>query len=141
MLLCLNQLHVLCCYTPTAGASDAEKEEFYGNLAHLLDAIPPDKKFLVCGDFNATMTQSISHVNFLPGDAANHNSELFTEFLLSRQLRPANFYQQPRRIHSMVPTREEYVSTTFSYRLDGFAPSGRPRCYTALDLSSQTTEQ
>ena len=92
-----SELHVICCYAPTAGADDAKKEEFYGKLDTLLDDIPPDKTFIVCGDFNATLVERITHVNCLPGDAPNDNTEIFTEFLLRRGLRPANFYQQPRR--------------------------------------------
>ena len=91
-----SELHVICCYAPTAGADEEKKEEFYGKLDNLLDDIPPDKTFIVCGDFNATLVERIPHVNCLPGDALNDNTEIFTEFLLRRGLSPANFYQQPR---------------------------------------------
>ncbi len=91
-----SELNVICCYAPTAGADEA-KEEFYGKVNNLLDDIPPDKTFIVCKDFNATLVERIPHANYLPGDAPSDNTEIFTEFLLRRGLRPANFYQQPRR--------------------------------------------
>ena len=69
----------------------------------LLTLSPPDKTFIVCGDFNAILTERMSHMSFLPefppGESAQvaQNTELFTEFLLSRNLRPANLYLTPRR--------------------------------------------
>ncbi len=51
----------------------------------------------MCGDFNATLVERIPHVHYLPGDAPNGKTEIFTEFLVRRGLRPANFYQQPGR--------------------------------------------
>ena len=107
-----SSLYVVCCYAPTAAADDAETEAFYSNLDGLLNAIPPDKTFIVCGDFNATLTERLSHVNVLPADAANNNSDIFAEFLLSRKLRPANFYQQPRRnakLHTFVGPNDRRV--------------------------------
>ena len=62
-------------------------------------AIPPDKTCIVCGDFNAILTDRTSYMTFLPdfqkfrpreSNKVSQNTDLFNEFLLSRNLPPAN---------------------------------------------------
>ena len=61
-----SSLYIVCCYAPAAPRDEPEKEAFYASLSGLLDAIPPDKTFIVCGDFNAILTERMSHMSFLP---------------------------------------------------------------------------
>jgi hypothetical protein len=70
-----SSLSVICCYAPTAQATEAEREVFYAELDTLLDNIPPDKVYSVCEDFNATLTERLSHVNFLREDTDNRANE------------------------------------------------------------------
>ena len=48
-----SKLHVISCYTPTFGASRAEKNEFFDNLQQILDKIPSREQYVILGDFNA----------------------------------------------------------------------------------------
>jgi len=44
---------LLSCYAPTLAAPQEEKEEFYEQLGHAIDALPFKQKLFVLGDFNA----------------------------------------------------------------------------------------
>ena len=48
-----DRLHVLSCYAPTFGATRALKDDFFDDLQHALNEIPPEEPYVMLGDFNA----------------------------------------------------------------------------------------
>ena len=56
----IDHLHVLSYYALTWAASRAAKDAFFQDLEHALASIPPEKPYVLLGDFNARVVQERS---------------------------------------------------------------------------------
>ena len=103
---------VIQVYTVTTDAEEADIEQFYEDLQHLLDKTPKKDILFIIGDWNAKVrSQNIPRTTgkFDLG-LQNEAGQRLREFCQEKTLVTANtFYQQPKReLYTWMPSNGQY---------------------------------
>ena len=76
-------------YSPTSSSDPVDIAQFYEELSHSLDPIPPAWLTIIMGDFNAAILPSPA-APFSANIKENRNAPLFEEFLSRSDFKPVN---------------------------------------------------
>ncbi|EYC22441.1 hypothetical protein Y032_0017g3351 [Ancylostoma ceylanicum] len=99
-------VHILCIYAPTEMSPDSVKDEFYGQLQRVVDAIPQSELVVIAGDFNAHVGADRQGWEGTLGrfgvGEVNDNGLRLLSFATTNKLVIGNSYFQHPRKHQMT---------------------------------------
>ena len=103
---------VIQVYAITIDAEEADVEQFYEDLQHLLDTTPKKDILFIIGDWNAKVrSQKIPRITGkVDLGLQNEAGQRLREFCQEKILVTANtFYQQPKRqLYTWMPSNGQY---------------------------------
>ena len=103
---------VIQVYAITTDAEEADVEQFYEDLQHLLDTTPKKDILFIIGDWNAKVrSQKIPRITGkVDLGLQNEAGQRLREFCQEKILVTANtFYQQPKRqLYTWMPSNGQY---------------------------------
>ena len=104
-----SRLHVVSCYTPTRAARREDKEAFLQKLDNIISSTPAKEKYVILGNFNASVGSRKSVIEQWDGVRGPHGHRAVNDagrellsFLSLHQTTVCNTWFQKKAIHKQT---------------------------------------